>query len=229
MQQTIQELSPIVNETITAIFATQRVMAHHDTELNKFTILEPHAFLFPSTFNRIENCIHFTSEFIEHEDQFSFFDKEVENYLKNIIRLIRQSATHLIFSYRLNISFDELDKEMDDISNLSKPIKLRSFRLIVKLYQLDGTYYTSHSKSFQKFNKLYEENYHLNRFVVFGKIVNDDMVIVDRAKLFEKINLTKQDILLKFTDCSLTDLDFDLSKPPEDFEKELLVIQMSRI
>lgn len=228
MQQTIKELTPILNDTITSILGTERVIAHHDIELNKFTMTE-HAFLFPSSFNRIEKCIHFTPEFVDHEDDFSFFDKEVENYLKNIIRLIRQSGTFLIFSYRLNIIFDELSKEPAEISQLSNTIKPRSFRLIVKLYQLDGTYYTAYSQSYQKFNKLYEENPLVNRFVIFGKIENENIVIIDKPKLFEKINFIKENILLQFTELLIHDLDFDLSKKPEEFEKELLVIEMSRI
>jgi hypothetical protein len=226
MQQTIKELTPILNEAITSILGSKRVIAHHDIELNKFTMTE-NSFLFPSSFNRIENCIHFTPEFIDHEDDFSFFDREVENYLKNIIRLIRQSSSQLIFSFKLNITFNHFEEIVSETTALPNST-LKSFRLIIKIYELDD-YNKNSTISFSQFNKIYDKDSHFNRFVIFGKTVNDDMVIINRLKLFENLNTLKQDILLKYPDFLLHDLDFDLSKPPEEFEKELLVLEMSRI
>jgi len=227
MQQTIKELTPILNDTITSILGAERIIAHHDIRLNKFTMTE-NAFLFPSSFNRVENCIHFTPEFIDHEDDFSFFDKEVENYLKNIIRLIRKSSRLLIFKFNLNMTFNQFEERVNKTTLLSNSVKLRSFRLIIKI-QLNDNYNKNPYVSRREVNKLYDKDRCFNRFVIFGKIIDGDLLIIDKVRLFEKINVTKKEILLEVPESLRNDLDFDLSKPPEDFEKELLVLDIARI
>lgn len=204
MNQTIKELTPFINNAISSIFDISRTISSYDYSLGQFKHTE--LFLLPTFFDIETQSIHFTPEFIDDEKDFNFFDKSLENQIRNIIRLIKYFDDVLIVRHRLSITFNQ-------------DFHIKSFKLIIN-FNFSNIDYTK--------VRFYMETTFTEKIVGRFENINGKYINTNHKIFFEKLEDVQKKILLSYIKDGL-DFSLDFSKNKEDFEKSLLVLDMYKI
>jgi len=220
----ILAMKPIINKTLSTIFDGTACLADYDQDNGCFVRNINHQYgtegfikheLVPTSLLEGKQ-LHFNTGYPFIVDELILIDKKVQSYIKNLLSLIKKALNEVIFYYKLNITFDKFDEKGDDyFFNFNKP-RAMSCRLIIEMYPISN----SDNKVLLSKN--------IDRFVVFFKRIEKEMVIVEQKQLFEKMNLIKEHMISKI-DYVDACLNLDIFMSEHDFKNELTVIDMIRI
>lgn len=220
----ILAMKPIINDTLSTIFAGTAVLADYDDDAGYFIRdinqqygadgLIKHQ-LVPTSLLE-EKQLHFNTgyPFVVHE--LKLVEQDVNAYVRNFLKFMNNIFKDVIFCYKLNITFDKFDEKGSNyFFNFNKPKPL-SCRMIIEINCFDSVK-----------NKYLMSN-NIDRVVIFFEKVGKKMVIKDQVKLFEKMNDIKNQVLEKLENIDL-EFNFDFSMSEKEFERELMLIDMIRI